>query len=61
MKFKDEYHETLFWVIMQKMKYHAFHKSVAYLISLDNVCQNHVEEIFDFRKDLIKPLCLNKD
>ena len=61
MKFKDDYHATLFWVIMQKMKYKdEFHKSVAYLIALDDVCRNHVEEIFDFKKDCISPKCLKE-
>lgn len=61
MKFKDEYHETLFWVIMQKMNCKdVYHQSVAYLIALDSVCQNHVEDMFDFKKNCIKPNCLDK-
>lgn len=61
MKFKNEYHETLFWVIMQKMKYKDdFHTTVAYLIALDPVCQNHVEEMFDFKKDHINPKCIKE-
>lgn len=61
MKFKDEYHETLFRVIMQKMSSKdEFYTPVAYLIALDSVCQNHVEEIFDFKRQCIKPECFKK-
>lgn len=61
MKFKDECHETLFWVIMQKMTCKGvYHQSVAYLIALDSVCRNHVEEIFDFKENLIRRESLHK-
>lgn len=61
MKFKDEYHETLFWVIMQKMnRKDVYHKSLAYLIALDSVCRNHVEETYDFEERCINPECLEK-
>ncbi|MDE5771670.1 MAG: hypothetical protein K2I06_08625 [Ruminococcus sp.] len=56
MKFKDEYHETLFWVIMEKMtRKDVYHKSLAYLIALDDVCRNHIEEIYDFEERCINP------
>ncbi len=56
MKFKDEYHETLFWVIMEKMtRKDVYHQSLAYLIALDDVCRNHVEEIYDFEERCINP------
>ncbi|MDE6781283.1 MAG: hypothetical protein K2J40_07480 [Ruminococcus sp.] len=59
MKFKDEYHETLFWVILEKMtRKDVYHKSLAYLIALDDVCKYHVEEIYDFDEYRIKPDCL---
>lgn len=61
MKFKDEYHETLFWVIMQKMNRNdVYHQSVAYLIALDDVCRDHVEEIYDFEEQCINLECLDK-
>ncbi len=60
MKFKDEYHETLFWVIMEKMnRKDVYHKSLAYLIALDDVCRNHVEDMYDFKTRCIKK-CLGK-
>ncbi|MDE5621307.1 MAG: hypothetical protein K2I80_12475 [Ruminococcus sp.] len=61
MKFKNEYHKTLFWVIMQKMtRDDGYHKAIAYLIALDDVCKDHVEEIYDFKKRCIMPDCLKK-
>ncbi len=61
MKFRDEYHETLFWVIMQKMNCDdVYHQSVAYLIALDDVCRDHVEELYDFEERCIVPESLEK-
>lgn len=61
MKFRNEYHETLFWVIMQKMsRDDSYHKAIAYLIALDDVCKSHVEDIYDFKKRCIIPDCLTK-
>ncbi len=61
MKFKDEYHEILFWIIMQKMNCNdVYSQSVAYLIALDDVCRNHIEEIFDFKENLIRRESLHK-
>ncbi len=60
MRFKNEYHETLFWVIMQKMKCNdVYSRSVAYLIALDSVCRNHVEDMFDFKENIIRHDSLN--
>lgn len=61
MKFKDKYHETLFCFIMQKMKSQdVYHRAVAYLIALDDVCRNHVEDMFNFTEDVIVTESLNK-
>lgn len=61
MIFKDEYHETLFWVIMQKMNCDdVYYTSLAYLIALDDVCRSHVEELFDFEEGCIVPESLEK-
>ena len=55
MKFKDNYHETLFCVIMQKMNCKdVYRQTVAYLIALDSVCRNHVEEMFNFKEQCIR-------
>lgn len=61
MKFKDKYQETLFYLIMQKMNCNdVYRQSVAYLIALDDVCRDHVEEIYDFEEQCINPKCLEK-
>lgn len=60
MKFRDELHQTLFSMITDKMTCKdVYHKTLAYLIALDDECRNHVEAIFDFEENRIKPECLN--
>ena len=62
IKYKDTDHEELYNKIIQKMEYDdCYHKAVAYLIALDSVCRQHINDIFDFEEDVIKPeCCLNK-
>lgn len=36
-----------------------YHRALAYLISLNDTCSAHVNEIFSFSDDAIKPECLN--
>ena len=60
MTFYDKSHQTLFTNITQRMKkIDCYHIAVAYLISLDSVCREHLEDIFDFKNDFIKPECLH--
>lgn len=60
MTFYDKYHQTLFTNITQRMKNaDCYHIAVAYLISLDSVCSEHLEDVFDFENDFIKPECLH--
>jgi len=33
----------------------CYHKAVAYLLTLDEECNKHVSDLFDFEKDAIKP------
>ncbi|MDE6520427.1 MAG: hypothetical protein K2K91_08265 [Ruminococcus sp.] len=56
LQFYDEEHEELFYKILKKMKRQdCYHLSMAYLISLDNVCREHINDIFDFEENCIKP------
>lgn len=56
IKFIDKEHEDLFIAILSKMKSKdCYHKSVAYLIALDTVCREHINDIFDFENNRIKP------
>lgn len=61
MIFYNEIHENSYNDICSKMKYlDCYHRSVAYLLSLDRVLREHLEEVFDFKEDVIIPEGLNK-
>ena len=61
MKFYDEEHEEKFVEFCQKMKYlDEYHKAAAYLLALDVVCREHINDLFDFSEDAIKPEGLSK-
>lgn len=59
MKFIDKIHEKLYKEICSRMRYlDCYHYSVAYLIALDKVLRDHIDAVFDFEEDVIKPKCL---
>ena len=59
--FKDSKHETVYNDICSRMKYlDCYHRSLAYLLSLDTVLCEHIEGVYDFQEDGIKPEGLNK-
>lgn len=54
MRFYDDEHERKYNDFCQRMQYlDEYHRAVAYLFSLDTVCREHVEDIFDFDRDVI--------
>ena len=54
MRFLDEEHSATFDKICAKMKRSdEYHLAVAYLFSLDRVCREHIEDLFDFSEDVI--------
>ena len=56
MIFADDKHEQLFNDLCTKMKYlDNYHTAAAYILSLDKVCREHIEDIFDLKEDVIKP------
>lgn len=55
IKFYDNEHETAFYDILKRMKKSdCYCQAVAYLLSLDTTCRNHLSELFDFEEQLIK-------
>lgn len=61
MIFRDKQHEEIFNEIYNRMRTHdCYYKPVAYLIALDTVCREHIEDIFDFEEHAINPDCLVK-
>ncbi len=56
IKFRNEEHERSYRDLLSKMKSKdCYHKAAAYLLALDEVCNRHVSDLFDFEKDVIKP------
>ncbi len=61
MRFIDDTHNRLYTQILNKMKKQdCYHDQAAYLLALDRVCREHIEDIFDFEKDLIIREALHK-
>lgn len=59
--FAGKKHEDLFFDLFKKMKTKdCYHGAVAYLLSLDTVIQDHINRVFDFKEDVIKPECLHE-
>ena len=57
IKFQSEKHKRDFRALLSKMKSKdCYHKAVAYLLTLDEVCNKHIDDLFDFEKDVIKPI-----
>lgn len=59
--FADKTHEELFFSLFKRMKRKdCYHGSAAYLLGLDTVLREHINDVFDFSEDIIKPNGLNK-
>ena len=59
--FAGKKHEDLFFDLFKKMKTKdCYHGAAAYLLSLDAVIQDHINRVFDFKEDVIKPECLHE-
>lgn len=59
--FKDDEHEQLYNDLCERMKYlDEYHRAAAYLLSLDDVCNEHIADIFDLQEDVIIPEALER-
>lgn len=61
MKFRDETHEQEFEEVMKRMgadSRDVYRLALAYLITADEVCSKHIDNIYDFSEHCIKPDCL---
>lgn len=59
--FADDTHWESFTSIINQMKQSdVYHLSVAYLLALDTVTRQHINDIFDFEEDCIRPDALEK-
>lgn len=58
--FRDKKHEQLFNDFCSQMRYlDSYHYSAAYLLALDEVVREHVQDVFDFEECAIVPEGLN--
>ena len=54
LEFSCETHKTHYNEILSRMKSQdCYHQSLAYLFALDNVCFEHLDQLFDFFDDII--------
>ena len=59
--FADETHKEKFVEVINRMNYaDCYHLAVAYLITLDTVCRQHINQLYDFEEQCIIPEALNK-
>ena len=59
--FRDEKHKQLYSEICSRMNYlDCYHRSFAYLLSLDTVLREHIKDAYDFQEHCIKLEVLNK-
>ncbi len=55
ISFFSEEHEVAFFMMLCRMQSDdCYHQSLAYLLTLDSVCKEHIDDCFDFKNDLIK-------
>ena len=61
MKFFDVQHKQKFLDVINRMSYaDCYHLAVAYLITLDTVCRQHIDSLYDFEEQCIITEGLNK-
>lgn len=54
VKFFDVQHKEKFIEVINKMNYaDCYHLAVAYLITLDTVCRQHIDSLYDFEEQCI--------
>lgn len=59
MKFKDEQHKANYNELYNSMKVKdEYHNTLAYLLTLDTVCREHIKSVYDIEQDTIKPECI---
>lgn len=61
-KFYNDDHEKAFWSFLARAgkRFDSYHFSIAYLLTLDKECRKHLDDLFDFEGDGIKPEGINK-
>ena len=63
IKFRDDEHKKEFVSLLHRMKGDSgdvYRMTLAYLITADRVCSEHIENMYDFDERRIIPGCLNE-
>lgn len=66
MIFRDKTHKQEFEALVERMNADrnrnrdVYRVALAYLITADKVCSEHIDNIYDFEERCIIPACLNK-
>lgn len=61
MIYRNEKHKKDYESILSRMNINdCYHRSLAYLLALDTVLFEHIEAVYDFQEDVIKPEGLHK-
>lgn len=64
MKFRDDNHKKDYIELLQKMNASdgdVYRKALAYLITLDTVCSEYIERMYDFKERCIISECLAEE
>ncbi len=49
IKFISEEHKNKYYALLEKMNIKdVYHRTFAYLVTLDSVCREHINELYDF-------------
>lgn len=62
-KFYDEEHENAFYSLLDRMNAadrDVYRQALAYLLTLDTVCSEHIDQMYDFAERCIIPDCLTE-
>ena len=64
MKFRDDSHMTAYNELMQRMgtdENDTERAALAYLFTLDTVCREHINDLYDFEDDCIHSIAINAE
>lgn len=60
MQFISDEHKTAYTELFKSLPDDVYHKSLAYLLTLDNVCRRHISELFNLEERTIIPAALSQ-
>lgn len=64
MKFRDEEHEQKYAALLKRMDaadYDVYRTALAYTLTVDEVCRQHLSDLYDFEENCICPDAIGAD